>query len=81
MYISLDTNKDCDLLHNKPVLSTGRTPNEKQNRNWLDYSQNLVMSPRGAQSQDWLTVSCEVTLTCSTEEVVILSLLTLIRYM
>jgi len=45
MYISLDTDKDCDLLHDRPVLSTGRTPHEKQNRNCLDYDQNPVMSP------------------------------------
>jgi len=45
--ISLDTDKDCDLLHDRPVLSTGRTPCDKQNRNSLDYSQNLVTSPGG----------------------------------
>jgi hypothetical protein len=44
---------DCDLLHDRPVLSIGRTPHDKQNRNCLDYSQNLVMR-RNART-DWLT--------------------------
>jgi hypothetical protein len=26
MYTSLDKDKDCDLLHDRPVLSTGRAP-------------------------------------------------------
>jgi hypothetical protein len=51
IYVSLDTDKDCDLLHVRPVLSTGRTPHDKQNRNFLDYIQNLVTSPGGAQPQ------------------------------
>jgi hypothetical protein len=34
----------------------GRTSHKKQNRN-CDYSQNLVMSPRGAQSLNLLTDS------------------------
>jgi len=55
MYILLNTDKDCDLLQDRPVLSTGRTPHDKQNRSCLDYNQNLVISPRGAQRQDWLT--------------------------
>jgi len=40
-----DTNKDkdCDLLQDRPVLPSGRTPHDKQNRNCLEYSQNLVM--------------------------------------
>jgi len=29
MYISLDTDKDCDLLQGRPVLWSGRTPNDK----------------------------------------------------
>jgi len=70
MYISLDTEKHCDLLHDRPVLSTGRTPHVKQNRNCLDYSQNLVMSPGGAKCYDWrtdwLSFSCKVTLTLAT---------------
>jgi hypothetical protein len=37
MYISLETDKDCDLLDDRPVLSTGRTTHEKQNGNCLDY--------------------------------------------
>jgi hypothetical protein len=36
-YISLVTDKDCDLLHDRAVLWIGRTPHEKQNRNCLDY--------------------------------------------
>jgi len=55
MYISLDTDKDCDLLHERPVLSTGRTPHDKQNRSCLDHNQNLVMSPGGANCQDGRT--------------------------
>jgi len=38
MYTSLETDKDCDLLPNGPVLPTGSTPHDKQNRNCLDYS-------------------------------------------
>jgi hypothetical protein len=54
-----NTDKDCDLLQDTPVLPSGRTPHDKQNRNCLEYSQNLVMSPTGAQRQlqsdsDWL---------------------------
>jgi len=41
--------------NDRPVLSTGRTAHDKQNRIRLDYNQNLVMSPRGAGSQDGLT--------------------------
>jgi hypothetical protein len=48
-----------DQLEDRTVLDLGRTPHDKQNRNCLDYSQNLVMSPRGAQCQggptDWPT--------------------------
>jgi hypothetical protein len=40
-YISLDTDKECDLLHVRPVLSTGRTPHEEENLSCLDYNQNL----------------------------------------
>jgi hypothetical protein len=49
------TGKEYDLLQDRPVLSTGKTPHDKQNRNCLEYNQNLVMSPRGAQRQDRLT--------------------------
>jgi hypothetical protein len=63
----LDTDKDCDLLHDRWVLSTGRTPHNKQNWKYLDFNQNMVMSPGGARRQawltDWPTVSCKVTLT------------------
>jgi len=58
MYILLNTDKDCDLLQDRPVLSTGRTPHDKQNRKGLDYNQNLVMSPGGGSTPgwtDWLT--------------------------
>jgi hypothetical protein len=58
VYILLDTDKDCDLLHDRPFLSTGRTPHDKQNRNCLDYSQNLFMSPGGAQRQDVRLTAC-----------------------
>jgi len=45
--------RECNLLHDRTVLSTGRTPHDKQN-NWLDYNKNLVMSP-GGSSKPWLT--------------------------
>jgi len=49
MYISLDTDKDSDLLHDRPVLSTGRTPNDKKKATLL------VMSFGGVRRQDGLT--------------------------
>jgi len=30
MYISLDADRDCDLLHDRPVMSTERTLHDKQ---------------------------------------------------
>jgi hypothetical protein len=45
----VNTDKNCGLLYDRPVLLPGRKPYDKQNCNCLDYSQNLVMSPRGAQ--------------------------------
>jgi hypothetical protein len=39
----------------RSFASTQGRPHDKQNRNCLDYTQNLVMSPRGAQCQDGLT--------------------------
>jgi len=50
MHISLDTNKDCDLLEDRPVLSTWRMPHDKHKLNCLDYSQNLVTSPGGGST-------------------------------
>jgi hypothetical protein len=55
--------RDCDLLHDRPDLSTGRTHHDKQNRNRLNYNQYLVMNPGGAERHDrqtdrltdWLT--------------------------
>jgi len=29
MYILFDTDKDCVLLHDRPILSTGRMPHNK----------------------------------------------------
>jgi hypothetical protein len=55
MYILLDTDKECDPFHDRPVLSTGKTPHEKQNHSCLNYDQNLVMSPEGARREDGLT--------------------------
>jgi hypothetical protein len=49
VYIA-NTDKDCNLLDDRPVLSLGRMPHDKQNRNYLDYSQNP-----GTQRQDGLT--------------------------
>lgn len=66
MHISLDTDKDCDFVQDRPVLSTGRTPHDEQKRSWLDYNQNLAMSPRWGSTPRWtdgLTVRCKVTLT------------------
>jgi hypothetical protein len=50
-----DTRKDCGLLRDRPVLSTGRTPNDEQNRNYPDYNRTVVMSLGGAQRQDGRT--------------------------
>jgi hypothetical protein len=55
-----NTDKDCDLLRERPALSTGRTPHDKQKCNCFDYSQNLIMSPRGPNAKmdlltDWTT--------------------------
>jgi hypothetical protein len=54
VYIA-NTDKHCDLLHDRPVLSSRRTPHVRENRNCTDHSQNLVISPRGAERQDGLT--------------------------
>jgi len=52
MYTLLDTYNDCDLLHDRSVLSIGRTPTDKQN-NCLDHNQiwSRVQSPKRAQRQ------------------------------
>jgi hypothetical protein len=42
MYI-IKTDKDCDLLQDRPVLPSGKTPHEKQYCNCFNYSQNLVI--------------------------------------
>jgi hypothetical protein len=55
MNISLDTDKGCRLLHDKPVLLTGRIPHDKHNRNCLDYNLNLAMSPGRFRCQDGQT--------------------------
>jgi hypothetical protein len=47
--------KDCDLLHDRPLLPSGMTSTEQT-------KPNLVMSSTGSQGQDGLTVSCKVTL-------------------
>jgi hypothetical protein len=51
IYIT-NADKDCDLLQDRPVLPSERTPHDKQNRNCPDYSQNMVMCPRWAQCKD-----------------------------
>jgi len=51
---SANTYKDCDC-YMTPVVPSGRTPHDKRNRNGLDYNQNAVMSPGGAQRQDGQT--------------------------
>jgi len=50
VYIA-NRDKDCDLLHDRPILLTGRMPHNKQNCNCSDYNQNLFMSSGGAQCQ------------------------------
>jgi len=45
-YVYINTYKDSDLLHDRPILPEDAT--DKQNHHCLDYSQYLVMSPRGA---------------------------------
>jgi hypothetical protein len=45
-----NAHKECDLLHDRSVLSTDRTLHDKQNSNCIDYDQNLIMSP-GRQLQ------------------------------
>jgi len=52
MYISLYTDKDCVLLHDRPILLTGRTPHGRNTLNCLGYNQNLVTIPGGARRQD-----------------------------
>jgi hypothetical protein len=44
MYISIDTEKDYNLLYDRSVLSIWRTPYDKKNLNCLVYSQNLVVN-------------------------------------
>jgi hypothetical protein len=51
VYIA-NTDKDCELVLDRPVLSTRKTAYDKQNCNYLDYNQNLVIIPLGAQCQD-----------------------------
>jgi len=43
-----------------PVLSTGKTPHDKRNRNCLGYNQNLFMSPGGVRHQEGLTDYCQL---------------------
>jgi len=64
MCVLFGIDKDCDLLHDRPVLSTGRMPHDKQNRICLDCNRNLVRVPEGLNAKAyWLTVSCQITLT------------------
>jgi hypothetical protein len=52
MYILLtQTRIVTHVLHDRPILSTGRMPHDKQNHNCLDYNQNLVMSPGGSDAK------------------------------
>jgi len=51
-----NTDKDCDLLQERPILPSGKMPRDNNTASVLiNYSQNLVMSPRGAQCQDGRT--------------------------
>jgi hypothetical protein len=47
MYILLGTDKDCDLLQDKPVLSPGKKPHDKQNHNCLDNNRNVGLDANG----------------------------------
>jgi len=52
-------------LSSQTVRSTGRTPHDNHNHNFLGYNDNLVMSSGGAQPQDLTdrpTVNCKVIL-------------------
>jgi len=55
MYIQLDKNKDCEILHDGPVFSKHRTPHSEQKGNCFDHNQNLVRSPGRVQHQDGQT--------------------------
>lgn len=56
MYVYIpNSDKGCDILQDRPILSTGKTTHDKQNCKYLNYNQNLAISPGGAQRQDCLT--------------------------
>jgi hypothetical protein len=44
--------KVCDVVHDRHVFSTKRTPHDKQKRKCLEHYQNLGMSPGGAHGKD-----------------------------
>jgi len=67
MLISLDIGKDCDLLHDRPVLSTGRTPHVWTTTKIWSWEPEGARRPRQIDwlidwLTDWLTISCKVTL-------------------
>jgi hypothetical protein len=53
MHVLLDTDRDCDLLQDRPVLNRGHPMTKLQL--FFDYNQDLFMNPIGAWCQDWLT--------------------------
>jgi len=58
MYTSLDIDKDCDLLHDRPVLSTWKTPHDKQKQKLSSLqSKSAHESGAGARRQDGPTDS------------------------
>jgi hypothetical protein len=47
--------KNSDLLHDRPVFSTGGRPTTNKTATVFDYNQDLVVSPGGSQRQDGRT--------------------------
>jgi len=45
VYIA-NTDRDCGLLQDRPVLLSGRMPPDKQNRICPDYNHNVIESQR-----------------------------------
>jgi hypothetical protein len=61
-----NTGKDCDLLHDRPVLSTGRTPHDTKPQ--LSWQPDSGHEPRGAECQDGLNDYHDTTLCHNSED-------------
>jgi len=63
MYISHDTDKDCNLLQDRPILLTWRIPHDKTVTIWLQPKSCQVLEGAPCQEwrTDWPTTSCKVT--------------------